>query len=61
MENDHLELEEHKGEVPVLITFAYHGLEEIGDGRNTEPFWVTIEEYMKIQEYYAQPYAQQTP
>ena len=56
MEED-IELEEHEGEVPVLITFAYCDLEEIGDGSSTEPFWVTEEEFKKIQDYYAHPYA----
>lgn len=58
MKNKDIELGEHKGEVPVMITFAFHtkGDEEY-DGKDTVPFWVTEEEYKKIQDYYAHPWA----
>ncbi len=58
MKNNDIELDEHKGEVPVLITFAFHtkGDKEY-DGEDTLPFWVTEEEYEKIQDYYAHPWA----
>ena len=56
MENNGLE--EHKGEVPVLITFAYYTKgDEVYDGEDTVPFGVTEEEYEKILDYYAHPYA----
>ena len=59
MKNNDIELDEHKGEVPVLITFAYHTTigDKVYDGVDTLPFWVTEEEYEKIQDYYAHPWA----
>ena len=58
MKNNDTELNEHKGEVPVLITFAYHTKgDEVYDGEDTLPFWITEEEYEKIQDYYAHPWA----
>ena len=58
MKNNDTELNEHKGEVPVLITVAYHTKgDEVYDGEDTLPFWITEEEYEKIQDYYAHPWA----
>lgn len=61
MKNNEIKLDDHKGEVPVLITFAYHFENEDNgdeyDGEETKSFRVTEEEYEKIQDYYAHPWA----
>ena len=58
MKNNDIELDEHKGEVPVLITFAYYTKGDVEyDGEDTLAFWVTEEQYEKIQEYNAHPWA----
>ena len=42
--------------IPVSITFFYHDFEG-NDGEESEVFWISKEDYIKIENYYVKPYA----
>ncbi len=44
--------------IPVSISFYFHDLECIGDGEASEVFWISKDDYLKIEEYYSKPWAQ---
>ena len=41
--------------VPVEISFQYHDLECISDCDTSEKFWISEEDYQKVEEYYVNP------
>ena len=48
--------EEEIEDVTVIISFAYHDLEQIADGDDEAPFFISKDEWKKIEEYYAKPW-----
>lgn len=50
-------IEEHEGMVPVVISFFYYDLESLLDGEDQGIFWITEDEYKKVEKYNAHPFA----